>query len=56
MTIAHDAVTAGPRLPLLGLPALLENDLDFWLDPERRQITVQPCSWRRALIRLVCRL
>jgi len=24
---AHDAVPAGPRLPLLGLPALLENDL-----------------------------
>ena len=37
-----DAVPPGPRLPLLGLPALLENDLDFWLDPERRHVTVQP--------------
>src|SRR3954469_12984363 len=28
-----DAVPPGPRLPLLRLPALLDNDLDFWLDP-----------------------
>ena len=51
-----DAVTPGPRLPLLGLPALLNNDLDWWLDPERRHITVQPRTWRRPLIRLLCRL
>ena len=50
------AVPAGPRLPLLGLPAFLENDLDFWLDPERRHVTVQPRTWRRPLIRLLCRL
>ncbi len=52
----QDAVPPGPRLPLLGLPALLENDLDFWLDPERRHVTVQPRTWRRRLIRLLCRL
>jgi hypothetical protein len=52
----QDAVPPGPRLPLLGLPALLENDLDFWLDPERRHVTVQPRTWRRPLIRLLCRL
>ena len=38
----QDAVPPGPRLPLLGLPAFLENDLEFWLDPERRNVTVQP--------------
>jgi hypothetical protein len=51
----QDAVPPGPRLPLLGLPALLENDLDFWLDPPRRQVTLQPRTWRRPLIRLLCR-
>ena len=29
----QDAVPPGPRLPLLGLPAFLEHDLDVWLDP-----------------------
>jgi hypothetical protein len=53
---ARDAVPPGPRLPLLGLPAFLNNDLDLWLDPERRHITVQSRSWRRPLIRLLCRL
>jgi hypothetical protein len=38
----EDAVPPGPRLPLLGLPAFLDNDLDFWLDPEGRNVTVQP--------------
>jgi hypothetical protein len=52
----HDAVPPGPRLPLLGLPALLNNDLDWWLDPERRHITVQTRTWRRPFIRLLCRL
>ena len=51
-----DADPPGPRLPLLGLPALLDNDLDWWLDPERRSITVQSRTWRRHLIRLLCRL
>jgi hypothetical protein len=53
---AQDAVSPGPRLPLLGLPAFLNNDLDWWFDPERRHITVQTRNWRRPLIRLLCRL
>jgi hypothetical protein len=53
---AQDAIDPGPRLPLLGLPALLNNDLDWWLDPERRHITIQTRNWRRPLIRLLCRL
>jgi hypothetical protein len=52
---APDAVPPGPRLPLLGLPAFLENDLDLWLDPEQRQVTVQTRTWRRSLIRLLSR-
>jgi hypothetical protein len=51
-----NAIPPGPRLPLLGLPAFLKNDLDWWLDPERRHITVQTRNWRRPLIRLLCRL
>jgi hypothetical protein len=53
---AQDAVPPGPRLPLLGLPAFLEIDLDLWLDPERRHITVRPGTWRRHFIRVLCRL
>ena len=52
----QDPVPTGPRLPLLGLPALVANDLDCWIDPERRHVTVQTRSWRRPLIRLLCRL
>jgi hypothetical protein len=52
----QDVTPPGPRLPLLGLPAFLDNDLDVWLDPDRRHVTVQPRSWRRPLIRLLCRL
>jgi hypothetical protein len=51
----RDADFSAPRLPLLGLPALLGNDLDLWLDPERRHVTVQTRTWRRTLIRLLCR-
>jgi hypothetical protein len=53
---ARDAVPPGPRLPLLGLPALLNNDLDFWLDPERRNVSVQTRTWRRRLMRLLGRI
>jgi hypothetical protein len=53
---AQNDVSAGPRLPLLGLPALLNNDLDLWLDPEQRQISVQQRGWSRGLIRLLRRL
>jgi hypothetical protein len=49
----QNAVSPGPRLPLIGLPAFLDNDLDFWLDPEGRHVTVRPPNWRRLLIRLL---
>jgi hypothetical protein len=51
-----DMVRLAPRLPLLGLPALLDNGLDWWLDPDWRNITVQSRTWRRRLMRLMCRL
>jgi hypothetical protein len=50
----RDAEPPGPRLPLVGLPALVSNDLDCWIDPETRQITVQTRTWRRRLVRLLC--
>jgi hypothetical protein len=53
---SQDADFSGPRLPLLGLPAFLDNGLDLWLDPEGRHVTVQTRTWRRPLIRLLCRL
>ncbi len=53
---ARDDDPPGPRLPLLGVPSLLNNDLDWWLDPERRDITVQTRTWRRRLMRLLCRI
>ena len=52
----QDDLLPGPRLPLLGLPAFLDNDLDWWLDPQRRQLTVQSRTWRRLLIRVLCGL
>jgi len=49
-----EAVSLGPRLPLLGVAALLNNDLDFWLDPELRHVSLQTRTWRRHLMRLLC--
>src|SRR5262249_4519019 len=46
----------GSLFPLLGLPALFHNDLDFFLDPDLRQVTLQTRSWRRRLMRLLSRL
>ncbi len=51
-----DAIPPGPRLPLMGLPAFPENDLDFWFDPERQHVSVQSRTWRTPLIRLLRRL
>ena len=31
-------------------------DLDFWLDPELRHVTVQTRTWRRRLMRMLCRI
>jgi hypothetical protein len=51
------AVARGEPVRIIdGLPALLDNDLDWWLDPERRHVTVQSRNWRRHLIRLLCPL
>jgi len=52
----RDAVPPGPRIPLLGVAALLNNDLDFWLDPELRHVSVETRTWRRRMIRLLRRL
>jgi hypothetical protein len=52
----EDADPPGPRLPLLGLPFLLNNDLDGWIDPEWRHVTVQTRTWRRRIMRLLCRI
>jgi hypothetical protein len=51
-----DAIPPGPRLPLLGLPAVLNNELDFWIDPEMRQVSVQTRTWRRRIMRLLRKL
>lgn len=48
-----DTDPPGPRLPLLGLPALLDSSLDCWIDPERRHVNVRTRTWRRPLIRLL---
>jgi hypothetical protein len=53
---ARGAEPPGPRLPLLGLPAFLNYDLDLWIDPERRNVTAQQRRWRRTLMRVLCRL
>jgi hypothetical protein len=52
----RDAVPPGPRLPLLGVAALLNNDLDFWLDPELRHVSVATRTWRRRMMRLLRRI
>jgi hypothetical protein len=49
----HHDTSPGPRLPLVGLPALFQNDLDFFLDPDLRQVTVQTRTWRRWFMRLL---
>jgi hypothetical protein len=51
-----NAIPPGPRLPLLGMPAFINNDLDLWLDPEMRHISVQTRTWRRRIMRLLCRI
>jgi len=52
----REAMPAGPRLPLLGVAALLNNGLDFWLDPELRAVSVQTRTWRRLMMRLLRKL
>jgi hypothetical protein len=50
----RDGDPLGPRLPLLGGAALLNNDLDCWLDPNQRSVSVQTRTWRRRIMRLLC--
>ena len=45
-----------PAIAAAGASRFSRNDLDLWLDPERRHVTVQTRTWRRPLIRLLCRL
>ena len=52
----RDSLPQGPRLPLLGVAALVNNNLDFWLDTELRSISVQTRTWRRRVMRLLSRL
>lgn len=42
-----------PRLPLLGLRALVRNKLHFTMDPERCFINLRTPDWRTKLLRLL---
>jgi hypothetical protein len=44
-----------PRLPLLGLPALRKNALDFWFDSAAAHCYLRTADWRSKLIRLLQR-
>ncbi len=48
-----DAAPLGPRLPLLGLSAVLRNRLDFWIDPVKRRVFLHTADWRTRLFRLL---
>lgn len=39
-----------PRLPLLGLRALVQNKLHFTMDPERRLVNLRTRDWRTRLV------
>lgn len=52
----RDADASAPRVPLVGLAAFLNNDVDFWLDPELRHVSAQTRTWRRRLLRLLTQL
>jgi hypothetical protein len=40
-----------PRLPLLGLPALRKNSLDFWFDSTAAHCYLRTADWRSKVIR-----
>jgi hypothetical protein len=42
-----------PRLPLLGLPALRKNVLDYWFDSQAAQCYLRTADWRSKVIRLL---
>lgn len=45
-----------PRLPLLGLPALRRNALDFWFDSKAAHCYLRTADWRSRMIRLLQKL
>jgi hypothetical protein len=45
---------AEPRLPLLGLRALVRNRLHFAMDPERCVVHLRTPDWRTKLLRWLC--
>jgi hypothetical protein len=45
-----------PRLPLLGLPALRKNDLDFWFDGEAAYCYLCTAGWRSKIMRVLHKL
>ena len=47
----HPASEAYPRLPLLGLRAILSNHLYLAVDGERQQATLRTPDWRTRLLR-----
>jgi len=44
-----------PREPLVGFPALRNNDLDFWFDSRNGHASVRTADWRSGIIRLLNR-
>lgn len=45
-----------PRLPLLGLPALRNNGLDFWFDSQATHCYLRTAGWRSGIIRSLHKL
>ena len=47
----HSATESYPRLPLVGLRAILSNRLHLAVDGERQQVTLRTPDWRTRLLR-----
>jgi hypothetical protein len=45
-----------PRVPLLGVAALRDNDLDLWFDSQSAQCHVWTAGWRSKIMWLLCRI
>ena len=45
----------GPRLPILGLRALTQNQISTAIDPERTRVDLRTPDWRTRILRLVGR-
>jgi hypothetical protein len=44
------------RVPLLGLPALRKNALDFWFDSEAGYCYLSTAGWRSKIMRVLHKL